>query len=91
MRNTSDRQSITSDDLLYAIKHALFKNIEEDKLNKMPRPSEREIDESYEREGLIFDEEDAALMNHIFNDDAPPQGLHQGGRKETSAQEDDYV
>jgi hypothetical protein len=55
----------------------------------MPRPSEREIDESYAREGLIPDEEDIGLLRHIFLEDAPPQGLHQGGRK--SAQEDDYV
>ena len=58
----------------------------------MPRPSEHEIEESYDREGLILDDEDYALLDHIFNEDGnPPQGLHQGGRKESSAQEDDYV
>lgn len=57
----------------------------------MPKPSEREIEESYDREGLLLDDEDLALINHIFNDDAPPQGLHQGGRKDIRAQEDDYV
>jgi hypothetical protein len=57
----------------------------------MPRPSDRDILESYDREGLLLDEEDIALFNHVFNDDAPPQGLHQGGRKDLSAQEDDHV
>lgn len=50
----------------------------------MPKPSEREIYESYEREGLILDEEDLALLNHVLFDDAPPQGLHRGGRKDVS-------
>lgn len=45
----------------------------------MPKPSKHEIDESYSREGLDFDEEDEALLRHIFLDDAPPQGLHQRG------------
>ena len=47
----------------------------------MPRPDEREIDESYDRAGYGFDPEDEALIRHIFDDDAPPQGLHQGGYK----------
>ena len=57
----------------------------------MPKASEREIDESYDREGMILDEEDEALLRHVLLDDAPPQGLHQGGRKDVSAQEDDYL
>jgi hypothetical protein len=56
----------------------------------MPKPTEREIDESYDREGFGFDKEDEALLRHIFLDDAPPQGLHQGGSK-SRAQEDDYL
>lgn len=57
----------------------------------MPKPSEREIEESYDREGWILDDQDLDLLNHIFNEDTPPQGLHQGGRKDIRAQEDDYV
>lgn len=53
-----------------------------DKRKEMPKPSEREIDESYDREGLNLDEEDEALLRHIFLEDAPPQGLHRGGVKE---------
>ena len=52
------------------------------KEGEMPRPSEREIEESYDRMGLVPDEEDEALIRHIFLEDAPPQGLHQGGRKD---------
>lgn len=26
-----------------------------------------------------LDPEDAALLNHVYDDDKPPQGLHQGG------------
>lgn len=49
----------------------------------MPRPSEKEIDESYDRLGLILDEEDEALLRHVLLDDEPRQGLHQhGDRKE---------
>lgn len=58
----------------------------------MARVSEREIDESYDRAGFRLDEEDYALLDHIFNEDTPPQGLHQQGWKDTTrAQEDDYV
>lgn len=45
----------------------------------MPRPSEREIDESYDRLGLTPDEEDEALLRHVLLDDEPPQGLHREG------------
>lgn len=58
----------------------------------MPKASEHEIEESYDREGMIPDEEDEALIRHVLlEDQGPPQGLHQGGRKEERAQEDDYV
>ena len=58
----------------------------------MPKPSEREIDESYDREGLVLDEEDIGLLRHVLLDDEPPQGLHQGGRKGMPyAQENDSV
>lgn len=52
----------------------------------MPKASESEIEESYDREGLTFDEEDEALLRHVLLDDAPPQGLHRGGRKDESDQ-----
>lgn len=45
----------------------------------MPRPSEREIDESYDRAYGLPDEEDEALLCHVLLDDAPRQGLHQHG------------
>lgn len=46
----------------------------------MPRPSEREIDESYERYGTgTPDEQDEALLRHALLDDEPRQGLHQHG------------
>lgn len=45
----------------------------------MPRPTEREIDDSYDREGLILDDQDLDLLHHVFTDDAPRQGLHQHG------------
>lgn len=48
----------------------------------MPKLSEREIEESFDREGMVPDEEDEALMRHVLLDDAPPQGLHRGGRKD---------
>lgn len=58
----------------------------------MPKPSKREIDESYDREGLILDEEDEALLRHVLLEDALPQGLHRRGMKEVEyAQKDDYV
>jgi len=50
----------------------------------MPRPNEHEIEESYERSGAgVPDEEDEALLRHIFEDDGPRQGLHQHGDKRT--------
>jgi hypothetical protein len=49
----------------------------------MPRPSEREIDESYDRAGYGYDPEDEALLMHVLGDDEPPQGLHQHGFKRT--------
>lgn len=58
----------------------------------MPRPSEREIEESYDRVGMIPDEEDEALLRHVLLDDEPPQGLHRGGRKDFEyAEEDGYI
>lgn len=45
----------------------------------MPRPTEREIETSYERLGLVPDAEDEALIRHVLMDDEPPQGLHRGG------------
>jgi hypothetical protein len=45
----------------------------------LPRPNEREIDESFDRVGLMPDEEDDALFRHVFLDDAPRQGLHRHG------------
>jgi hypothetical protein len=49
----------------------------------MPKLSEREIDDSFDRAGMILDEEDIALLEHVLLDDQrPPQGLHQGGRKD---------
>lgn len=58
----------------------------------MPRPSEREIHDSYEREGLVFDKEDEALLRHIFLEDTPPQGLHQEGVKNVDhVKENDQV
>lgn len=33
------------------------------------------------------DEEDLALLNHIFDDDRPPQGLHRGGYREPTDDE----
>lgn len=57
----------------------------------MPKASEREIEESYDREGMIPDEEDIALLEHVLLEDQRPQGLHQRGRKDEYAQEDDYL
>lgn len=45
----------------------------------MPRATEKEIDESFDREGLMLDDEDYAFLHHILLDDAPRQGLHQFG------------
>lgn len=47
----------------------------------MPRPTEAEIEESYERSGRgTPDAEDMALIRHVLClDDEPPQGLHRGG------------
>jgi hypothetical protein len=45
----------------------------------MPKPTEHEIDESYDRAGYGFDPEDEALLRHVLLDDEPPQGLHRGG------------
>ena len=58
----------------------------------MPKASKKEIEESFDREGIVLDEEDEALLDHIFREDEPPQGLHRGGRKdETFAEEDDHL
>lgn len=48
----------------------------------MPKASEREIEESFDREGMIPDEEDIALLEHVLLEDQAPQGLHRGGRKD---------
>lgn len=45
----------------------------------MPRPSDREIDESYDRVYGLPDEEDEALVRHVLLDDKPRQGLHRCG------------
>ena len=47
----------------------------------MPRPSDREIEESYDREYGLPDEIDEDLWYHVMMDDAPRQGLHQYGYK----------
>jgi hypothetical protein len=58
----------------------------------MPKASAREIEESYDREGWIPDEEDEALIRHVLLDDEPPQGLHRGGRKdELDVEEDNHL
>jgi len=48
----------------------------------MAKVSEREIEESYEREGMVPDEEDEALLRHVLLDDEPRQGLHRWGDKD---------
>lgn len=58
----------------------------------MPRPSEREIHESYDREGLVFDQQDEDLLRHVLLEDASPQGLHQGKKgRIVNAEENNYV
>jgi hypothetical protein len=57
----------------------------------MPKASAREIEESFDRVGMVPDEEDEALIRHVLLDDEPPQGLHRWGRKDLSAEEDDYL
>jgi hypothetical protein len=58
----------------------------------MPKPSQREIDESYDREGLVLDSQDEALLQHVLLEDQLPQGLHQqGARKIANAEEDNYL
>lgn len=47
----------------------------------MPKPNEKEIDESYDRTYGLPDEEDEALFRHIFLEDTPRQGLHRHGDK----------
>lgn len=47
----------------------------------MPRPSEREIDESFDRAGYDYDPDGEALLRHVLLDDELPQGLHRGGLK----------
>jgi hypothetical protein len=49
------------------------------------RPSDKEIEESFERAtgyGLSLDSEDEALLRHVLLDDEPRQGLHQHGDKD---------
>lgn len=48
----------------------------------MPRPTDREIEESYDRTYGLPDEEDESLLRHVLLDDAPRQGLHQFGDKD---------
>lgn len=55
----------------------------------MAKVSDREIQESYDRMGMLMDELDDDLIRHIFLEDAPPQGLHQGGQKEQVNAEED--
>ena len=63
----------------------------------MPRPSDKEIEESFERAtgyGLSLDSEDEALLRHVLLDDEPRQGLHRHGDKpygEPEPWEDDVV
>lgn len=55
----------------------------------MPKPKEKEIEESYDRLGIIPDEEDEALFRHVLLDDQPRQGLHRHGDKVYSENDDD--
>jgi hypothetical protein len=50
----------------------------------MPKPNDREIDESYDRTYGWPDEEDEALLRHVLLDDEPRQGLHRHGDREPS-------
>lgn len=45
----------------------------------MPRPSQREIDESWD---AFVDDVDLATLLHVY--DEPPQGLHRGGYRTCS-------
>lgn len=47
----------------------------------MARPSEREIEESWDRAGYGYDPEDEDLLRHVLLDDETPQGLHRQGFK----------
>jgi hypothetical protein len=47
----------------------------------MPKPNEREIEESYDRVYGLPDEEDDSLLRHVLLDDEPRQGLHRYGDK----------
>lgn len=58
----------------------------------MPKPTQRELDEAWS--AYDYDEEDEALLRHIFDEDALPQGLHQRGYKpfgEPTPEEDEIV
>lgn len=47
-----------------------------------------------EQELAAFDDEDRALLEHVFGDDRPPQGLHQHGFKpfgEPTREEDEWA
>lgn len=55
----------------------------------MPKPSQHEIEESYDRLGLIPDEEDEALIRHVMCNDEPRQGLHQHGDTRRTEVEDE--
>lgn len=58
----------------------------------MPRPSDIEIEESFERStgyGYVLDSEDDALLRHVLRDDEPPQGLHRQGFKVWAEEEFD--
>lgn len=47
----------------------------------MPKPNQREIEESYNRTYGLPDEEDEDLVRHVLLDDQPRQGLHRHGDK----------
>ena len=58
----------------------------------MPKPSEREIKESYEREGLIPNEKNQSILYHVLFDDYLLRGSRLGEKKEgVNAQKDDNV
>jgi len=57
----------------------------------MPRPSDREIEESFDRMGMVPDAEDDALIRHVLLDDVPPQGLHRHGHAHCSRHGEFYA
>lgn len=57
----------------------------------MPKPTDREITESYDRVFGLPDEEDEALLRHVLLEDEPPQGLHRGGWQEDPEEWEDLA